>query len=337
MPVSPEYEAKVLELYDVALLLNYERGTTEPRFRHTKLREIATPGTNFRTVKIMAPEWTEAAVPRTGLVFDRQKPPSDQTEEPDLSENILPEPVPHILQNLTPRDLETYYWQARNHDGCFSTVTLFQHFIDLLQDEYIRIRVRTVDGKNTRVYTTLASDRLIVEMELFEPKHLTASIVIPDNQTYITGADARSLHAVLGFASPGAKLDTILDLSALQFGSDAGRGGPKNHDLFVLEPIARYDARLLKFATGNTFREAKLSGRIRDNAPNNAWLLEVAQRAKDRWDNRENVPWCGHCGAPPRGGQDLKKCSKCKNAYYCNAEHQAWAWPFHKHFCDETK
>jgi hypothetical protein len=35
---------EVLDLYDIAVLLNYERNTTEPRFRHTKLREVAFPG-----------------------------------------------------------------------------------------------------------------------------------------------------------------------------------------------------------------------------------------------------------------------------------------------------
>jgi hypothetical protein len=36
---------ELLDLYDIAVLLNYERNITEPRFRHTKLREVAYPGT----------------------------------------------------------------------------------------------------------------------------------------------------------------------------------------------------------------------------------------------------------------------------------------------------
>jgi hypothetical protein len=35
---------EVLDLYDIAVLLNYERVTTEPRFRYTRLREVAFAG-----------------------------------------------------------------------------------------------------------------------------------------------------------------------------------------------------------------------------------------------------------------------------------------------------
>ncbi|KAF8972505.1 hypothetical protein BDZ97DRAFT_1692186 [Flammula alnicola] len=334
-----KYEDKVLDLHDVALLLNYERGSTEPRFRYTKLREVATTS-DFKSIILPVPEWTEAAVPRIGFVFDRKQPSTqEERDEPDLPSNILPNPIPPDLRSnlaqLTPKELETYYWQARNHDGCFKAITLFQHFVDLFP-EFTRVRVRTVEGKDkTRNYTTLADDRMIVEIRFFHPTSVSVSAVFPDNKTYITGSEPSSLHAVLGFAAPGSKLDTILDLASLQFG-DVGRGS-KGNSLFVLEPIFQYAARLDKFAQGNDLQEAKLSQRIRDSTtPDNDWLKTVAQRAKDRWEKRATVPWCGHCGAPPKG-QVLKTCAKCKSAWYCDPGHQLAAWPFHKHFCNDGK
>ena len=42
MEEEPHFEEIVLELHDISLLLNYERASTEPRFRHTKLREVTT-------------------------------------------------------------------------------------------------------------------------------------------------------------------------------------------------------------------------------------------------------------------------------------------------------
>ncbi|KDR68725.1 hypothetical protein GALMADRAFT_256547 [Galerina marginata CBS 339.88] len=325
--VAPVYEENVLDLYDISLLLNYERASTEPRFRQTKLREVATTD-DFKTVRLLTPIWQEATVPRTGLVFDRTRPPPKKRDEPDLPTNMLASPIPNNLKSLTPKELETYYWQARNHDGCFRTVTLFQHFIDLFPD-FTRVRVRTVTKDKPRTYSTLASDRVIVEFQLFEPANMTMAMVLPDNQTHISGGQPIVDHAVLGFSAPAANVDTILDLASLQFG-DVGRG-VKGRSLFVVEPIEQYVSRLSKYANHHDFHQAKHSLRIND-APDSDWLREVAKKVKERWDNRINEHWCGHCGAPPLG-EDLKRCAPCKQAYYCNSEHQLAAWPFHKHFC----
>ncbi|KAF8174728.1 hypothetical protein BJ912DRAFT_42847 [Pholiota molesta] len=338
-PATTTYEETVLDLHDIALLLNYERASTEPRFRYAKLREVAPPGSDFKTVLIPAPEWHDATVPRTGFVFDRTTPKTPQARaEPDLPTNMLPDPASTspALRALTPAQLETYYWQVRNHDGCFCSVTLFQNFIDLFP-HYTRVRIRTLDGPDNKVreYTTLADDRVIIEMDLLGPRAMNLSMVRPSSTVYITGSESSSVHAVLGFPSPGSDTDTILDLASLQFG-DVGRGF-KGKGLFVLEPVQQYLKRLDKFAEYSTFDDAKISSRVRAHTtPNNDWLKEVAQRAKDRWDNRKKVPWCGHCGGPPRD-QDLKRCGKCRKAWYCNEEHQRAAWPFHKHFCTAAK
>jgi len=328
MQEPSRYEETVLDLHDISLLLNYERTSTEPRFRHCRLREVTT--TNFSTIQFLSPHWTQATRPKIGCVFDRTQPSGPLQDEPDLPTNMLPTPIPANISNIPSKELETYHWQVRNHDGCFVSVALFQHFIDLFQ-EFTRVRIRTLDKGKTRVYSTLASDRFIVEMDLHEPNTVSTSVVLPDNQTYVTGNDATMIHAVLGFGPPGSSIDTILDLASLQFG-DVGRGD-KGRSLFVLEPVFQYANRLEKFAKSSNFKDPKLSQRIRPT-PHDDWLKVVAQRAKDRWDNRTAVPWCGHCGAPPRG-QNLKKCSKCKAAWYCDAEHQRAAWLFHKHFCVE--
>lgn len=328
-------EETILDLHDIALLLNYERGSTEPRFRHTKLREVADSATNFRTIRILTPDWDKAIVPKTGFVFDRAKKSiiKKLNDSPDLPTNMLPTPVPLQLQSLTPKQLETYYWQARNHDGCFRTVTLFQHFIDLFPPD-ARLRVRTVHNGSPMVYTTVADRRRIMEFDLFEPTSLSLSCVFPDNMTYISGSDQVMPHAVLGFGSGASYVDTILDLASLQFG-DVGRGY-KDQTLFVLELIDEYVARLNKFAKRNTFDNCKMSVRIND-APDSDWLLVVAKKTKERWDKRATEPWCGYCGAPAAKDQPLKRCTVCKEVYYCDADHQRSAWSFHKHFCAKSK
>ena len=325
------FEEIELELHDISLLLNYERASTEPRFRHTKLREVTT--NQFSTIKFLTPVWEQVTRPKIGFVFDRVKPTKSSRDDPDLASKMVPMNTPAILSHLSAKELETYYWQARNHDGCFTTVSLFQHFIDLFP-ESTQILVRRVDKDKVLVYRTLASDRLIMEMELHEPRTVSMSVVVPDNQTYITGDDPTMVHAVLGFGPPGSSIDTILDLASLQFG-DVGRGN-KGRSLFVLESISQYTNRLEKFAKSSNFNDPKLSQRIR-GTPNEDWLRMVAHRTKERWEKRDSVPWCGHCGAPPLRDRDLKKCSKCKAAWYCDTDHQTAAWTFHKHFCKEVR
>ena len=331
------YDDLVLDLHDIALLLNYERGTTEPRFRNTKLHEVADHGADFRIVPSVASmrEWSELKAPKTGLIFDTPKNLSrKEKNEPDLPSNMLLQPVKPHLRHLTPKDLELYYWQARNHDGCFKAIALFQYFIELFPWEFTRVRVRVVEAKNKpRVYTTLVDDRMIVEIRLLQVK--AASVSFAKDKMYIGGNEPLTDHAVLVFPpSTGVESDgAILDLSSLQFGN-AGRGF-KGRGTFVLESVTEYLKRLNNFAVGNDYWEGKRSQRI-NPTPFDDYLKDVACRAKERWEKRATEPWCGHCGAPSRG-TPLKRCANCRVTYYCNAEHQLAAWQYHKYFCEGGK
>ncbi|KAF9042171.1 hypothetical protein BJ165DRAFT_1486023 [Panaeolus papilionaceus] len=245
------------------------------------------------------------------------------------------------VRNLTPKQLETYYWQARNHDGCFRTVTLLQHFFDLLPfDIPIRIRtaapadLRSGEGKSAKPapveYITPAYRRQIVEFYVNISKHLSASLVLPDNKAFITGG-IKTPHAVIGFSPPAGSMDTILDLSSLQYG-EVGRGY-KGNDLFVFESIQDYvTTRLPKYGESNTIKTAKLSDLI-GPAPDDDFLVDIALRAKRRWENRTQIPFCAYCGAPPKEGTQMERCSGCKKDFYCSSAHQLSAWSFHKLFC----
>ncbi|KIJ30305.1 hypothetical protein M422DRAFT_252455 [Sphaerobolus stellatus SS14] len=100
--------AEILDLYDIVLLLNYERFTTEPRFRHAKLHEIATGGADPKTVKVLTPIWIDCFVLKTGMVFDK-RPPKTSIER-DLPSNMLPDPVPAHLKIFTEKQLETIFY-----------------------------------------------------------------------------------------------------------------------------------------------------------------------------------------------------------------------------------
>ncbi|KAF7335657.1 MYND-type domain-containing protein [Mycena venus] len=319
-----------LDLYSISLLLSYECISTEPRFRHAKLRDVATGSTPFTTplgihkAVVDAPEWiSHNRDTKDGFIFEKD----DTATGPDLPSNMLPSPVPSNLSHLSPKELETIFWQARSHDGCYRSVALLQHFFDLYPPN-TPLRVRTSAGTD---YITSASSRVILEMRLLRPKRMTIAYVVAGG-VYITGHEDTMMHAVVGFGPPGeANVATVLDLASLQFG-DAGRG-LGGRSTFALESLDAFYDRLEAVAQGADTANARSSERIRQG-PHDAWLTWVAKRVKERWEERDTKPWCGHCGRP---GEALKKCSLCLEDYYCDAAHQTAAWPFHKRFCKGKK
>jgi hypothetical protein len=318
----------VLDLYDVAVLLNYERSTTEPRLRHTKLREVAFPGTQPQTVVLDSPVkqgWNNN--PCTWIILDRQQ--LDTPNAPDLPTDLLrqDERKDNALSN---EQLETLFHQARNHDGCYPAISLLQIFFGLFSAETkLRVRHACYSKQPGISYTTTISRRVIIEESFRSPKFTTAICVLPDHSMYVSGHEPQMKHAVVGFSPHDSDtVQSFLDLSSMQFG-DIGRGpGPKGKQLFALDTPEEFAMRFSKLAKGTDPSKSQRNLAI-SGTPADDWLEEVAIRTKKRWDNRADEKWCGHCGAP--GAKS--KCAGCGEAYYCGKDHQKMAWGFHKAYC----
>lgn len=119
-----------LDLYDLAVLLNYERATTEPRFRHTKLREVAFPGSRPQIIAIGYPErdqgWIDNA--RTWVVLDRL--PTGDSKTHDTPAHFT-QGEEALTKNLSQQQVETIFHQILAHDGCFQAIGLLQIFFNL--------------------------------------------------------------------------------------------------------------------------------------------------------------------------------------------------------------
>ena len=324
-------EEEPLDLYDIAVLLNYERNTTEPRFRYTKLREVALPGAKLETDALEDPvdqDWNQDA--STWIVLDEGQ--ASDPNAPDLPTQFLPLGV---ASTLSDEQLETIFYQARNHDGCYQAVGLVQIFFGLFpNDTKLRVRHAPVNHQRGVSYTTTISRRVIVEVTFRNPKFATAIRVFPKDTTYVSGHESEMEHAFVGFSSPDSKtLTTFLDLSSMQFG-DTGRGpGPKGKELFALDTPEEFALRFSKLATGTDSSKTKETLAISGTSVDD-WLTEVAQRVKTRWDNRKTERWCGHCGVP----YPKNRCAgTCKEAYYCSKEHRTLAWSFHKGYCSKVQ
>jgi hypothetical protein len=345
-----------IDLYDLALLINYERTAREPRFRHGKLREVIHNGAKPKSV-IWRPEvlWFASKTPtKVGYIFDKEFNDQNQ-DEPDTPGNMLPAPPrPYLPPDLTYKQLEAIFYQARAHDACYASVFIMQELFDMIPGT-VFLRVRTQSGLH-REFVTPAHERMIYEGELRNPKLMLDNSVITHTSvgdtsmfedlghngrghrlshgmSYISGEAPRMNHAVLGFYDPDTDQmlympNVILDLSSIQFGV-AGRGA-KGNSLFVLETFEEYQARMRKFSDGMdpaTIRVSQLVTPPVDRGQEE-FQRSVAKRVWERWCKRDTEHWCGHCGAPA-----TQRCGKCQNMYFCNQEHSVAAWPMHKRMC----
>lgn len=337
----------VLDLYDLALLLNYERYTREPRFRRSMLIDVARGGDDFQIFNITLPSWHDPKLraKRTGFMFKIEDNVPYDDDEPDLPTDMAPLTyVPPRIAALTLHERETIFYQARAHDACFASIALLQYLFEFY-DEAQPLRVRTDAGVE---YTTHLGAHHTATFTLHEPRTMALSIVCvgePEfnadgsikalrHTSYVAGDEPSMKHCAMVFLPPDKGSDlarytrgaapVVLDLASMQFG-DAGRGLRGGTALFVLEPMARFKARMLGLAERV---DAPVPGGPMLERPELQWLRDVARRAKERYDRRETEHWCGHCGAPAE-----RFICRCHTAWYCDAAHQNAAWPFHKNYC----
>ena len=307
-------------------------------FRNCKLREVIYPGETPKTVALTGQidGWLDNQ--RTFLIFDEQ-PSANSPNALDLPSNMLSDKAkdPAAGRDLTWKQQETLFYQARGFDGCYKSVSLLQHFFDLYGDHeatpHLLVRHGPKGKEPGRSYTTTIECRRIIEQTLLYPKYTTASIVLPEGLTHVMGHQAVLLHVTMGFYEEDAdrEVSSTLDLASMQLG-DVGRGpGAKGKGTFALDTIDEYKERLMQLADGNDAGKARSSLRV-GPSEHDWWLKDVARRAKARWDKRETAKWCGHCGGP---GPELLRCSRCGSAWFCDREHQRMAWHFHKGYCKD--
>lgn len=120
--MSPTFHSTRDPLAHISLpsvLANYERATSDERFRYAKLREVAIAGGTFKTAKFPAEGWADVKLtPKRGFIYDRI---DDGTGSVDLPTNMIREgPGTHAsARALSAKDLDNVYWQTRGHDGCY--------------------------------------------------------------------------------------------------------------------------------------------------------------------------------------------------------------------------
>lgn len=315
-----------LDLVDIAVLLNYERATTDERFLNTKLREVAFPGQGLRSIgydsKALPKGWNNNE--RTWIVLDEVKA---------QGERQLPATVKlerHFLQpTLSEQQLETIFHRIRAYDSCASVTVLLKTFFELFPDDTeLRIRHAPTDKQPGSSYITSISNRCVITDKLVKPKFSTVLCSPQKGNIKYTGTESEMAHWYTAFYAPDSEqITSVLNLASMQFG-EAGRGpGEKGKMLVVLDTKADYDKRLLRIAEGVDLAQRRTLPIVL--SPYDATMDRVARKVKERWERRNIEKWCAHCGAP----EPKFKCAGCGDVWFCNKGHQKMVWSFHKGYC----
>jgi hypothetical protein len=318
-----------LDLVDIAVLLNYERATTEELFRNMKLREIAFPGESLRSAsfdtKALPRDWRDNA--RTWIALEEVSTQEDR----QLPGAMLKQPNKYVPSTLTEKQLETIFYRTRAFDSCRKVIELLQELFALFPaNTRLRIRHAPNDKEPGTSYITSVRSRRVFRDVLLEPKFSTV-LASPQWESILfacTGAEMR--HCYMAFYAPDSEeIASILDLSSMQFG-EVGRGpGKEGKMLFVLEEKTDYEERLKRIAgSADLARRESYAHVIFDQKFPGG---NIVRTVKERWEKRDTEKWCGYCGAP----EPKSKCGGCGDVWFCNKKHQKMMWSFHKGYCNK--
>jgi hypothetical protein len=318
-----------LDLVDIAVLLNYERATTEELFRDTKLREVAYPGQTFRSASLdpraPPPDWRNND--RTWIALEEVSTQEDR-QLPDAMPSQVSKYVP---KTLTEQQLETIFYRTRAFDSCRKVVELLQEFFALFPaNTKLRIRHAPKDKEPGTSYVTSVRSRRVFQDVLVEPKFSTVLASPQWERILFAGTGAEMRQCYMAFYAPDSgEVSSILDLSSMQFG-EVGRGpGKEGKMLFVLEEKTDYEERLKRIAGSvDLARRESFSHVIFDHEFLGG---SIVRTVKERWEKRDTEKWCGYCGAP----EPKSKCGGCRNVWFCNKMHQKMMWSFHKGYCNK--
>lgn len=163
---------------------------------------------------------------------------------------------------------------------------------------------------------------------------MTISHVIGTEKWYYNGTNYEEDHIVMVFPprSPGEK-QIVLDMTRLQYG-EAGRGDHgENYFIGTLQDWKRSMAETHEEM--NTVQVSTDRLEPGDDAALIRRLKACADRAWNRWQNRDKEGWCEYCG---KGG-DLTHCTKCKKkkVRYCSKEHEKAGLHLHKYTCENAR
>ncbi|KAH6722623.1 hypothetical protein BKA61DRAFT_729934 [Leptodontidium sp. MPI-SDFR-AT-0119] len=329
----PATEMEPIPLRTLTVLLAYEKMATDPRFVDHGLVVSSTADPGVLAAGEMQNPSFFSSCPRTIIrrslhQFEQVNDAPSSIESTAMCK-VSPNAGPEV-KNLTVAQLDSIYYESLGHNGCYSSISLYQYFFQLCPpDQRISIQI-----KNEEPVIVDPSTRQTIEFGIMGPKPWTVVLKDSSPSTLLNGGKDGDAHAILGFPYPGSKfVNAVVDLSRMQYG-EVGRGS--FGEFYFVGSYEDYcDSTEKNICTQLQNRGTANYMNPSSDLVEEARLKGCTERVWERWQNRHKQGWCAHCG---KGGK-LLKCSGCRQSqtWYCCKEHQVAGWKLHKHTCEKGK
>ena len=333
-----------VDLHDLATILLRERLLSEPRFKHSHLKEI-NDGSAPRTLlpHTLLPVLDDLPKNIPHLAFFLVENPN---EIPGIPERTA---VTRTGGNyyVTDLELEMYFWSIRHHDSGYTLAHAMQLVLDALPST-MKLCIRTSRG---HFLTLPVSSFSIVEVPVraltntyicnMKPRERPESDNNDDGHKSVnlaqhtTGGTGFFPWVYMLFQGDGVgiaeqqqqRLQVVLDLvSPMLF--FRGLGG----EIFSMERVKEYHAELLPQGALEG-RDIKHSERIMfppNEARENSEAAQLSERVLARFLKiMEGEAFCAYCG------KEMAKsvCTGCRKTRYCDKKCQKRGWKYHKTWC----
>ena len=329
-----------VDLHDLATILLRERLLSEPRFKHSHLREI-NDGSAPRTILAHTPLPVLDDLPENTphLAFFLVE---NASEIPRIRE---PPEVTRTGGNYVPSEmeLEMYFWGIRHHNSGYTLVHAMQLVLDGLPTT-TKLRIRTSQG---HFLTVPASSFSIVEVPITALTNTYICNMKPqenpdsDGHTrlsltqHVTGGNGSFPWVYILFGGDGVanaeqqSSRVVLDLVSPML-CFRGLGG----EIFSMECMEDYHTKLLSQGAleGRPFKHSnRIMFRPSDVQPEeDSEVVPLSDRVLTRLSKiMEGETFCAYCG------KEMAKslCTVCRKVRYCDKKCQTKGWKYHKTWC----
>ena len=329
-----------VDLHDLATILLRERLLSEPRFKHSHLREI-NDGSAPRTILAHTPLPVLDDLPENTphLAFFLVE---NASEIPRIRE---PPEVTRTGGNYVPSEmeLEMYFWGIRHHNSGYTLVHAMQLVLDGLPTT-TKLRIRTSQG---HFLTVPASSFSIVEVPITALTNTYICNMKPqenpdsDGHTrlsltqHVTGGNGSFPWVYILFGGDGVanaeqqSSRVVLDLVSPML-CFRGLGG----EIFSMECMEEYHTKLLSQGAleGRPFKHSnRIMFRPSDVQPEeDSEVVPLSDRVLTRLSKiMEGETFCAYCG------KEMAKslCTVCRKVRYCDKKCQTKGWKYHKTWC----
>lgn len=271
-----------------------------------------------------------------------QNPPRNSTSA--TVTNFIHQNADQAVKNPNPSALEHIFQVTKSLGLCSDASKLFVEFAELCStNQEISIQLGGEDSMTMPIQSCQLQEFMVIL-----PK--TTIVTSVKNGLWSSGgskpADAKGEgHIIIKIPlsiSDKEQEYYVLDMTSMQYGKATGRG--IHGEPYFLGRETEWKDRMGKYCDKveprGPFEPLNSSKTEIERQLANSVIRRCARTVLDRWQNREEIPFCAYCGVAQRtfshGERLLEPCLACgdnKNVWYCCNDHRQFDEQLHQLSC----